>query len=57
MTHTISIKITPLCTACGKELQTAGLEAKSTFMRFSDSVPFDQMFVAPKDLYTNYWRA
>lgn len=25
------------------------------FMRFSDSVPFDQMFVAAKDLYTNYW--
>lgn len=25
------------------------------FMRFSDSVPFNQMFVAPKDLHTNYW--
>lgn len=25
------------------------------FMRFSDSVPFDQMFVAQKDLHTNYW--
>lgn len=30
MTHTVRIKITPLCTACGKELQTSGLEAKST---------------------------
>lgn len=26
--HTINIKITPICTACGKELVTAGLEAK-----------------------------
>ena len=30
MTHVINIKITPICTACGKELVTAGLEAKST---------------------------
>lgn len=27
------------------------------FMKFSESVPFDQMFVSPKDLHTNYWSA
>ena len=27
------------------------------FLRFHDSVPFDQMFVAQKDLQTNYWSA
>lgn len=25
------------------------------FLRFSETVPFDQMFVAEKDLHTNYW--
>lgn len=42
MTHTISIKITPLCTACGKELQTSGLEAKSTGHPFERDYPEDR---------------
>lgn len=30
MKHTIEVSITPLCTACGKELQTAGTESRAT---------------------------
>jgi hypothetical protein len=40
--HTINIKITPICTACGKELQTSGLEAKSTGHPFERDCPSDR---------------
>jgi len=30
MKHTIEVSFTPLCTACGKELQTGGTEYRAT---------------------------
>lgn len=42
MTPTINIKITPICTACGKELQTGSLESKSTGHPFERDYPSDR---------------
>lgn len=43
--HTIQLSITPICTACGKELRIGGLESKITgdpFERDSPSSRTDQ---------------
>lgn len=41
-THTIELRITPICTACGKELRVGGLESKSTGHPLERDSPSDR---------------
>lgn len=39
---TIELKITPICPACGRELEVGGLESKSTGHPFERDSPSDR---------------